>query len=97
MDFSPILNYQKESLARILDNIKDKKELKVGEALGLLQCSKCQGSGTMYVSNGEDDVNAEMCEQCNGQGWVDGLGFPERIPDACEQPILRHKYLGTDL
>ena len=54
-----------------------KKE--IGELEGLEKCGACGGTGTEYMPNGQDDVNAEICRYCDGNGYLNaGLDVCDR-------------------
>jgi hypothetical protein len=36
-------------------------------------CIYCKGGGNSYIQIGEDDVELEICEECNGTGKMGGL------------------------
>ena len=38
------------------------------------ECRICKGKGRIYVPSGEDDVDIEMCEECNGTGKEEVMG-----------------------
>jgi len=51
----------------------------IGELEGLEKCGACKGTGIQYWPNGEDDVTAEMCEYCDGNGYFNaGLDVADR-------------------
>lgn len=54
-----------------------KKE--IGELEDLEKCHACEGTGVEYWPDGPDDVNAEMCRYCGGNGYYnDGLDVADR-------------------
>lgn len=36
---------------------------------GAYSCTRCDGTGSIAVQNGPDDVDMEICDQCWGMGF----------------------------
>ena len=35
------------------------------------KCGRCDGRGLVMTQNGEDDVNQDTCDYCDGKGWIE--------------------------
>lgn len=40
------------------------------ELEGAFFCTRCDGTGSIAVQNGPDDVDMEMCDHCWGMGFI---------------------------
>lgn len=36
-----------------------------------MECLACSGKGHIIVANGPDDFDKEICEACDGIGWIE--------------------------
>ena len=34
-------------------------------------CPNCKGKGYTFMVIGEDDVVKDVCDECDGKGWID--------------------------
>ncbi len=52
--------------------MKIRNEVEVSE---LYACPTCKGRGGMWVRSGQDDVDMDICDNCEGTGFDPSLGL----------------------